>query len=87
MRTALLTIGLVSLHACVDAEDATSTDQQLQRGDLAPQARREETIEVNDCRPGFLLFGDDDNMTCIPDPGGGGGGGGGWSPPGERGPG
>jgi hypothetical protein len=75
LRMTLLTIGLVSLHACVEPDDLALVEQEM---------RREEII-VRDCRPGFLPFGEGANMTCIPDPGWSGGGGGGGGGGGERG--
>lgn len=51
--TAALFTGLVSLHACTDADDPALGQQE--------QEQRAETIEVHGCSPGWI----DDGYQCI----------------------
>jgi hypothetical protein len=73
VKALLFTIGLVALHACVNPEEDLALIEHEQ------EMRREE-ITVRDCRPGFLPFGEGENLTCIPDPSWSEGGGGGPGP-------
>lgn len=78
---------MATLAACVDQEDADENLVQPAHLDpavppatadnLAFRMRREETIVVHSCSPGFLEVGEGDNATCIEDPSWGWGGGGG----------
>jgi hypothetical protein len=71
-------MGLVSIAACVEPDE---TDEQTahagdaMRTDLAFRMRREETIVVHSCSPGFVEVGEGDNATCMAEPGWGWGGG------------